>query len=185
MVKRLVLVHGWEGNPFDGWKSWLKSEVLKMGFKFIAPPMPGGKHPILQEWLNVLSSEVGNVDNETYFVGHSLGCIAILKYFEQLPLKSRARACFLVSGFISSLKIPETENFFIERLNTKKVISKVSSIVAINSDNDPYVPINYAYEIREKLHAELIIEHAKGHIGESAGIKELPNLLNKILEISK
>jgi predicted alpha/beta hydrolase family esterase len=184
-MKKIILVHGWDGNPTDAWKTWLKNEVEEKGFKFIAPQMPGGKYPLLEDWLNVLALEAGNVDKNTYFVGHSLGCITVLKYLERLPSKSKVGGCFLVSGFMSSLGIAETENFFHKPLNLKNLINKTFNFIAINSDNDPYVPLKYAYELRDQLKASLIIMHSKGHIGESAKIHELPVLLNKILEISK
>ena len=184
-MKRLILVHGWEGNPFDAWKTWLGQEAEKNGFKFIAPQMPGGKYPLLSDWLDTLSLEVGNVDKDTYFVGHSLGYIAILKYMEKLSIKNKCGGCFLVSGFMSSLGINETENFFPQPLNTKKVVARILNIIAINSDNDPYVPLKYAYEFRDKLKATLIIQHSMGHISESANIKKLPVLLDKLLEITK
>ena len=185
MSKRAFIIHGWDGIPNDSWKKWLKTELEKEGFEVIAPQLPGGEFPKLKEWLTLISSLVKTPDNETYFIGHSLGCISILKYLEQLPKNSKIGGAILVSGFISSLKIKQVENFFDKPLNTKLVKDKTDKIIAIHSDNDSYVPIEKAYEIEKELNAKLIIEKSKGHYMAKEGIKNIPVLLTEILEISK
>lgn len=182
-MKRVFIIHGWDGVPNDAWKPWLKKELEKRGFQVIAPQMPGGSNPKLEEWLMTLSSVVGEPSKSDYFVGHSLGCIAILKYIETLQ-KIKIGGCVLVSGFITSLRIKETENFFEKPLDFR-VNRKIQHIAAINSDNDPYVSIAKANEIKDKLGAKLIIEHGLGHISKSSGVKELPSALNAILEMAK
>jgi hypothetical protein len=185
MVKKVIIVHGWDGNPVDSWKTWLKKELESKGFEVIAPQMPGGKYPKLIEWINVFSEVVNKPDEDTYFVGHSLGCVAILKYIEQLKINSKIGGVILVSGFISSLGISEIENFVDVPLNPVRVKDKLKKIVAIHSDNDSSVPLKFAEELRNKLGVKLILEHNKGHISESDKVKELPSLLNLIIEMSK
>jgi len=181
-IKRAFIIHGWDGVPDDAWKPWLKEELEKESIKVIAPQLPGGQNPKLNEWLNVLSKEIGNPDKEDIFIGHSLGCMAICRYLEQLPINKKVGGCFFVSGFISSLGFKEIENFFVPRCDLSKVSSHSSFFIAINSDNDPYVPLAKAEEIRQKLNARLIIEHSQGHINEDSGTKILPSLLNAIKE---
>ena len=32
MVKRVFVVHGWDGHPAEGWFPWLKKELEKRGY---------------------------------------------------------------------------------------------------------------------------------------------------------
>ena len=65
---------------------------------------------------------------------------------------------------------------------TEEIKDKIRNITLIHSDNDSDVPIKFANEIKEKFKADLILEHNKGHISESDGVRELPSLLNSILK---
>ena len=56
--------------------------------------------------------------------------------------------------------------------------------IAIHSDNDPYVSLHYGDLFKEKLGAEVIIEHNKKHFSGDEGITELPIVLNSILKIA-
>ena len=42
------------------------------------------EHPFLDEWLGYMHKHIHNPDRKTFLVGHSLGCIAILRYLESL-----------------------------------------------------------------------------------------------------
>ncbi len=57
------------------------------------PTMPNSAHPELKDWLSHLRKEIGKVDENTYFVGHSLGPIAILKFFGN-SRRRKGRRCF-------------------------------------------------------------------------------------------
>lgn len=82
--KRVFVVHGWSGYPEEGWRTWLKSELEKEDFRVFVPTMPNTDNPKLNSWLKRLIKTVGTPDKNCYFVGHSLGCITILRYLETL-----------------------------------------------------------------------------------------------------
>lgn len=69
-------------------------------------------------------------------------------------------------------------------LNWDKIKSRANKFVAIFSDNDVVVPLSDSEIFKEKLNADIIIEHQMGHFNGSDGIKELPSALFVILEIS-
>ncbi|MCX6715781.1 MAG: NYN domain-containing protein, partial [Candidatus Taylorbacteria bacterium] len=80
--KRVVIVHRWSGGPNDDWRPWLKNELEKNGCEVFVPEMPDTEAPIIEKWVNCLSKIVGVPDSNTYFIGHSIGCQAILRYLE-------------------------------------------------------------------------------------------------------
>mgnify|MGYP001569945392 CR=1 FL=1 len=74
MNKRVFLIHGWEGNPENAWFPWLKKELKARNFEVIVPEMPDTEKPEIKSWIKKLKETVGRADEETYFIGHSIGC---------------------------------------------------------------------------------------------------------------
>ena len=83
-MKRVFIIHGWGGKP-AGWLLWLKEELGKKGFEASTLEMPNSEKPEIEEWVGYLSEQAGEVDKDTYFVGHSIGCQTILRFLEKLP----------------------------------------------------------------------------------------------------
>jgi len=185
MSKKAFLIHGWEGYPEEGWRPWLKSELEKKGFSVFVPAMPDTKYPKMDAWLKHLTKIVGTPDKDCYFVGHSLGCITILRYLETLKEGQKVGGVVLVAGFTSNLGYEELESFFTKPIDWEKIKSHCEKFVAIHSDNDPYVSLHYRDFFKSKLNAEIIVEHNMGHFSGDDGITELPVALNAVLRISK
>src|SRR3989344_9568337 len=85
MLQRVFIVHGWDGHPEEGWFPWLKRELEAKGFKVYVPQLPDAANPRIYNWVPALAAAVGEADEETYFVGHSMGCQTIARYLESLP----------------------------------------------------------------------------------------------------
>ncbi len=184
-MKRVFVVHGYTGYPNKNWFPWLKSELEKMGVQAVVPAMPHTEAPQLSEWLPYLSAQVGTADEETYLVGHSLGCIAILRYLESLPQVTRVGGVMLVAGFASPIHFQELDNFFATPLDDKKIKMAAKRLVAISSDDDPHVPFVKAEELRDRFAAELITIHNGQHLNEKAGYTEFPLVLDTLKEMMK
>jgi predicted alpha/beta hydrolase family esterase len=185
MVKRAFLIHGWEGHPEEGWRPWLRDRLEESEFDVFVPAMPDTNHPKMNTWIDHLSRIVGEPDENCYFVGHSLGCIAILRYLETLRQDQMVGGAILVAGFSQKLKIDEIKNFFLRPVEWEKIRSHCSKFVAIHSDNDPYVPLWYGDIFKDKLGAKLIIQHDMKHFSGSDGITRLPVAFDSLLEMSK
>ncbi|PIR13849.1 esterase [Candidatus Falkowbacteria bacterium CG11_big_fil_rev_8_21_14_0_20_39_10] len=184
MTKKAILIHGWEGYPEEGWLPWLKNELEKQGFEVIVPAMPNSGKPKMKEWLDYLKKIVGNPDKNCYFVGHSLGCITILRYLESLKNGQNIGGAVLVAGFSSNLGYDELDSFFQNKINWDKIKLHGQKFIDIVSDNDPFVSLHYADFFKEKLGAEVIIEKNKGHLGGEHNINKLPSALKSVLKIS-
>jgi predicted alpha/beta hydrolase family esterase len=180
-MKRVFLVHGWTGSPEKGWFPWLKKELEKRGFFVVAELMPSPAAPRMEEWVECLKKLVGTSDEETFFVGHSLGCITILRYFESLPENEKAGGAILVAGFTDDIAFRELSSFFLTPIDWKKINSRCKKFVALNSDNDKEVSLKHGYTFKDKIGAKLIVEHKK-HMADD--ILELQSLLDSVLEIS-
>lgn len=186
-MKRSFLVHGWEGNPDNCWFPWLKAELEKQGFKVIVPALPNPAEPKIDAWVEALSETIGKSDDETYMIGHSVGCQAIMRYLETID--TQVGGVVLVAGFFD-LK-PESFNEDEDRevarpwletpINFAKVKSNGNHFTAILSDNDEFVDHEITAPVFEKeLGAKVIIEHDKGHFDDVNGVKKLPSILKVI-----
>lgn len=185
MTKRIILIHGWEGYPEEGWRPWLKKELEKEGFKVIVPAMPSSAKPKMNKWLSHLKKIVGNPDENCYFVGHSLGCITILRYLESLDKNQSIGGVVLVAGFTSNLGFDELDTFFQDKIDWNKIKSHCQKFIAIHSSNDPYVSLHYADFFKNNLSAEVIIEQNMKHFSGDDGINKLPSALKSVLKIAK
>lgn len=191
-MKRVFIIHGWDGYPEEGWFPWLKEELEKRGFEVIVPAMPEPEEPKIEIWVPFLTKLIGTPDQNTFFVGHSIGCQAIIRYLETLPENTKIGGAVFVAGWydLRNLETKKEERIAGPWVNTPRNDEKINKImngevVAIFSDNDPWVIHENQNSWRKKVGAEIIVEHNKGHFSGSDGIKELPSLLDAVLKIAK
>lgn len=184
MPKRVFIIHGWEATPRSHWFPWLKVELEDRGFQVSVPAMPHSKKPKLDKWLTRLKKMVGQPDEETYFVGHSLGVITILRFLETLPHPQKVGGAVLVAGFAKPIGYKELNGFFVDFVNYHKIKKSAKKIIAIHSDNDPHVPLENGEILRDNLGAKLIVVPLAGHFRRDDGFIDLPVALNSLLEIA-
>jgi hypothetical protein len=191
MQKRVFIIHGWDGSPEEGWFPWLKKELEIKGFNVIVPQLPKSEEPRINNWVPKLKEVVGIPDEQTYFIGHSMGCQTIARYLEELPENVVVGGAVFVAGFFKRLIDLEDDDMvrdvakeWLETpLDLRKVKSHFKRSIAIFSDNDPYVSLDNKEEFADTLKSKIIIEHGKGHFSGSTGTTELPIALSSILEI--
>lgn len=172
IMKRAIIVHCWSGKPNYCWYPQTKQELESAGFKVLVPAMPETDAPEFSRWLKTLQDAAGAPDKELYLVGHSLGCITIMRYLEALPQGAKVGGVVFVAGFTEDLKYKELKSFFTTPLDFGNIKPKASHFVAIYSDNDPYVPIKHVEIFKEKLGAELIFKPGLKHFAGPAVYKE-------------
>lgn len=187
MNKRVFIIHGWDGYPDEGWFPLLKKDLEQKGFQVIIPSMPDPANPKIDSWVPYLTKIVDMVDENTFFVGHSIGCQTILRFLEKLsPGKKIGGAIFVAGWFtLKNLETDEEKNIAKPWLETPIDLEKVkfhtNKFITIFSDDDPVVPISNKELFEKHLGAKTIVEHNKGHFGDDSGIKELPIVLDAIL----
>ncbi len=191
-MKRVFIIHGWEGHPGDGWYPLIKQELEKRGFSVFVPLMPNSAEPEIESWVSFIENLVDKPDEQTYFIGHSIGCQAILRYLEKLSNKKIGGAVFVAGWFhLTPEAMPDEESKMIAKpwietpINFERVKQTTDKFVAVFSDNDPCVPLTEKDIFQEKLNAKIIIEESKGHFDEDSGIKEVKSVLDSILDLAK
>ncbi len=185
MQKRVFIVHGWNGSPEGGWKPWLKQQLVKNGFKAFVPAMPNAALPKCSEWIRHLEEIVGKPDGNCFFVGHSLGAPAVLRYLESLPAGARVGGVVLVAGLAELHGYVHLKSFFSKPFGWKKIRARCEGFVAIRSDNDLLVPASDAGVFRKNLGARVVVIEGMGHFSGDEGTTELPSALESILGMSR
>jgi uncharacterized protein len=184
-VKRCIIVHCWEGYPNYCWYPWVKAELEKNGVEVNIPEMPNTKNPKFSEWLPKLKDLFQKPDKDLYLVGHSLGCITILRYLETLKKDVKIAGVVMVAGFVDSLGYKELESFFQTPINFKEIKKHAYKFVAIHSDNDPYVSLKNGDIFKKKLGAKVIVKknmgHFSGEIENEESCIKLPEVIENIL----
>lgn len=184
--KKVIFVPGYyvssPTEPTD-WPAWLGKELEKNGFDFYYMSMPDPAYPEVNAWVDFLLNQNFEIDENTYLVGHSLGCITALRFLEKLPEGSVLGGCILISGFCTMPKIPILSDFCFLPLDFTKVKSHSQEFVSVVSDNDHLIPNELSQELSNKLGARTIVEHNKGHF--ITGTKEINSVLNCLLEMSQ
>ena len=190
-MKRIYLIHGWDGNPENHWFPWLKKELESRGFTVFNLEMPDSPNPKIESWVNHIKKRVGKVDKDTYFIGHSIGCQAIMRYLEELNKNEKVGGIVFVAGWFNLPYLQTKEEKQIAKpwletpINANKVSVHTKNVIAIFSDNDPDVSLEDSKLFKEKLGAKIIVEHKRGHFTADAGVNELPIVLKEILEMVK
>jgi len=171
----------------------LKRELEYRNFEVFVPQIPEADKPRIYNWLPALSKLVINPNQNTYFVGHSMGCELITRYLETLDSGVVIGGAVFVAGFFKCLTVLDdnrktkdiTNHCLQSPIDLFKVKSHLKKSTAIFSDNDPFVPLENQNDFKSKLGSEIIIEEGKGHFSGSTGILELPAALQTIIEMSK
>jgi hypothetical protein len=191
-MKRAFIVHRWEGTPRTDWYSWLKTELEKKGFKVEVQEMSDTAQPEINSWIKQIKKAVGKLDSETYFIGHSIGCQAIMRFLEKENFAGKIGGAIFVAGWFKLDNLEDEAAKEIARpwlenpIDFNKLKPKINNLTVFLSTNEPYGFVEEnAKTFREKLGAKVIIEKNKGHFTEYDGITEFPQVLKTILEMSR
>jgi hypothetical protein len=180
-MTNVFVIHGIGGSPGENWFPWLKTELEKLGCRVFVPSFPDSENPKLESWLDAFEKYKPHLENSVV-VGHSLGVAFLLSMIERLD--KPVKAAFFVAGFASPLNNPEfdefIETFVGKQFEWAKIRRNCRKFYVINSDNDPYVPLEQGRNIARNLKTELIVLKHAGHMNEEAGFARFDFLLEKI-----
>ena len=187
-MKKVIIVHRWEGNSHGDWYPWLQQELEKLGCEVHIPDMPDTDVPVIDKWVRKLSEVVGTPNADTYFIGHSIGCQTILRYLETIDTPIGG-VVFVAPWFsldnLEDEEVTQIAKPWIETpVNFEHIKTVAPSIQVLISSNEPYGCIERNTKIlEEKLNAKVFILENKGHFTEDDECKEIPEARNLLLEI--
>ena len=188
-MKRAVIVHCWDGYPNYCWYPNAKRQLEEAGFSVEVPIFPHTEAPTQEDWVPFLSGLIGEPDEDLYLIGHSVGCITILRYLETLQDEDMVGGVVLIAGFTDDIGYKELSNYFERPIDFAKIKSKCKNgFVAIHSDNDPYVDLKYGEILKKELGAELIVKSNMGHfsgpVDDEKSCTELPEVVEAVKSLT-
>lgn len=178
---KIVIIHGTGGNPNENRFPRLKKELENDGHQVRIPAFPTPENQNIESRCDVLQTQVPfKFDEETILIWHSLWATYILNILDAERETPIAKA-ILVSGFTKELwneKFDKLNKPFLKKdFNRDRISDNTNEIIILHGDNDPYVPISEAENLKEKLLWELEIIAWWGHLNKASWYEEFEKLL--------
>lgn len=177
---KVYIIHGYTASIHANWFPWLKEQLVARGAFVEVIELPHPNQPIATAWLKQVHERIGTPDQQTYIVGHSLGCITALLYMQQqLELASVSLGgALLVSGFDEWLyTLPELVDFVQIPVQFEPLIHAIQQRIVVAAADDEIVPVIFSRRLAEHMQAELYeLEHG-GHFLDRDGFTEFPLVL--------
>lgn len=180
-MKNALIIHGNGGHPKENWNAWLKEKLEENGYEVWVPQLPNKDKPNLKKYVQFFRESDFDFNDETVLVGHSSGAVTILGILSALDIS--VHKAILAGAFIDALGWDSLSDLFTVDFNWNKMKKSAKDIQIINSDDDPYVPLEQGQYIADKLGVKLNIMEGQKHFNESLLPKynKFPELLEIIL----
>ncbi len=185
-MNKIYIVHCWDGTKDDGWYPWLDKQLSNENIIVYRFDMPNTTSPDIDEWVSFLDSKVESLDENTFFVGHSIGCQTIMRYLQTKNMCKIGGILFVAPWLeLLDFAIEDEESYNVAKpwLNTKIDFEKVkqftNNINCIFSDNDYFVSLDQKDKFEKLLDANTIVVSGKGHISQDDGVYELKEILEE------
>lgn len=188
-MTRIYLIHGWGGTPSsEGWFGWLMKECKKRDIELIIPEMPNTDYPKVDEWVGKLK-EIVKFDEDVYFIGHSIGAQAIMRYLEGVSEDVKVKGLVFVAGWMKideEILLEEGEEeleiakpWMEAPIDFDKIKNVAGKVLCLFSPNDPFKTLSNADLFKEKLNAEIVVKENEGHFNETQEIKEIMEFVDR------
>ncbi|MDO8648925.1 MAG: alpha/beta fold hydrolase [Candidatus Peregrinibacteria bacterium] len=175
------LFHGVGGSPEENWFPWMKAKLEEKGITVIIPQFPNPDQPQFSEWLEHFAQYRDEMNEDTVFIGHSLGAAFTLRFLEKSDV--RIDSAFLVAPVWSVMGNeydPLMTSFTVAPYDWNRIRKRCEKFAVIQSDNDPYITVEKSEVLAENLGAEVTLIPGGGHFNSRAGYTEFPQLLEEI-----
>ncbi|MCO4745581.1 MAG: alpha/beta hydrolase [Proteobacteria bacterium] len=172
---RIVIVPRWGASPSDDWYPWL-AEALPVPVE-VVPLKPEADAPTIDAMVTALTEAApAETLSETVFVGHSVGCQAIMSFLATQPATTRVPAFVAVAGWFElDSSWPPIRPWLEAELDTHRVRAMVQHIQVVLSDDDPYTKDHVANQAawEDRLDAKKMRVPGAGHFNRHEEVSVL------------
>lgn len=160
----------------DNWFPYLKKELELLAVQVVDSEFPDNDLARESFWIPFLKNDL-QADEQTILIGHSSGAIAAMRFAES----NRLLGTVLVSAYHTDLGLPKEKQsgYFDRPWNWESIVQNQKWIIQFASINDPWIPIEEAHFVHEKLHTEYYELLEQGHLGDYTKL-DFPELLAAI-----
>jgi Predicted esterase of the alpha/beta hydrolase fold len=176
-IKVIFIPGNGGGGPNDNWFPYLKDELEKLDISVVASEFPDNILARESYWIPFLKN-VLHGDKNTILVGHSSGAIAAMRFAENNELLGSV----LVGAYHTDLGLPtEVQSEYFNRpWNWEAIVNNQKWIIQFAAVNDPWIPIEEARFVHDKLHTEYHESLDQGHFGGDYQKLNFPELFDAI-----
>ncbi|KAF6628679.1 serine hydrolase family protein [Paenibacillus sp. EKM208P] len=182
--KQVYIIHGYTASPADHWFPWLQDKLQEDGVSVDILEMPNSQSPKLNEWIEHLLQNIKVLHKDTYFIGHSLGCVSILRYLQQVSIPEPLGGLVFVSGFTDPVpSLPSLDEFTNGPLDYQQIMDSLKARSVIASKDDTIVPFALSKKLAEDIQADFHEVDHGGHFLQSDGFTTLPMVHQVLIEM--
>lgn len=181
-MKNAFIIHGTGGSPEGNWFPWMKQKLEERWYRVFVPKFPTPENQCLDSWKQVFEQYTDHINAETIFVAHSLGPAFVLSVLEVID--TPISACYFAAGFLGLLRLQDFDElnttFTTKVFDWEQIHSNCSKFYMCHGSDDPYVPIENAKLLADKLWVEIDIIQNWWHLNVESGYTEFAYLLAKL-----
>lgn len=175
-MKNYFIIHGTYGHNKENWFGWLEETLKAAGYNVynFNYPTPDGQN--FESWSNVLDTVKNEINENSVFICHSIGCVFLAKYCITNNIK--IGKCIFVSGCNNYYFLEEFDkiNKYMYTDEIDKFIPLCKERICIYSKNDPYVKLSALKDFACSIEAKEIVYENSGHFNENAGYTKFEDL---------
>jgi uncharacterized protein len=181
--RRVFIIHAWGETPESCWYQWLKENLESQDVEVIVPEMPNTDAPDMKTWVEALAILVSTPNENTFFVGHSIGCQTILRYLETLDEQQKVGGAVFVAPWTTLKNLSEESQQIAKPwletpLNWQAAKNHCPQFAALFSDNDEWVEASEEKVFQDNLGAKTQMMGGMGHFDKMTELPELTQLVN-------
>ena len=158
-MSKVLIVPGLHDSPAGHWQTWLEARLPDA----VRVIQDNWSDPALEVWSRRLEAAIIAAGGEAIVVGHSFGCLAALRAMSWRP--DKVRGALLVA--------PADPRKFGLDCPSSAALAPIRSIV-VGSENDPWMTIDVARGIAERIDGDFVNLGLAGHINIAAGYGPWP-----------
>ncbi|MEI2558831.1 RBBP9/YdeN family alpha/beta hydrolase [Acinetobacter pittii] len=182
-MRQIFVLHGYSASIDDHWFLDLKHQIEDEHTTVTLIPFPDSENPDVNAWQKVLDQQVPKVDENTYFVAHSLGVITLLHFLQRHDYQ-KIGGMILVSGFSGFISDSSVLNSYITKSKVDTNYFKdIKKKLVYLSDNDDLVPPKLTIELAKEIDAPYITVPNGGHFLGREGYTTFPQVVNSLKEM--
>lgn len=176
-MKAILISGNGGGAPTDNWLPYLEQELPKLGIEVINRQFPDADLARKEYWLPFIK-ELG-ADEHTIIIGHSSGAVAAMRYAETNRILGSVLVgvCYTDLGY----ETEKASGYYDAPWDWDAIRGNQQWVIQFASSDDPWIPIEEARFIREKLGTDYHEYADRGHFGQDGKpLTEFPELLDAI-----
>lgn len=143
-VRRVLILHGWQGSGPGHWQRWLAGELRTACQHVAFPDLPECELPCPDRWGATLHTELARLaaldGGERVVCAHSLGCVLWLREAGRLDPAHRVDRVAPVAPPCPGAKVPKLAGFYPTRADAEAVRAAAGHTRLVCADDDPYCP---------------------------------------------